>query len=447
MVSRRSILTGSAGVAGVAGIAGFSARAQAAANPISDVRAWGVEPDAPRDQTQGLQQAMDEAARTTGQLFLPPGTYVASGLEVSAPLRVSGIAGRTRLIAGRREPVLRLHRGEDITIQNLVIDGAGGVPGDAGGGVVAALGCSRLSVVNCQVVNGGANGLVVLGSTGRIENCTVNRMARAAIFANDCAGLTIAANHVHDCADNGILVWQPDKRHDGAVVSGNRIERIGAASGGSGQYGNGVNVFRAGGVTVSENTITDCAWSAVRNNAGEDVHIANNTCLRAGEVSVFCEFSFTGAVVTGNIIDTAAIGVSITNFNEGGRQAVCAGNIVRNLNQRPPNYSRNVGIAVEADTVVANNVVEATPGIGYALGWGPYARNISATGNIARQCDIGIAASVTDGAGASLIANNVISEAGTAAIVGMDHSKVVTGDLARATSVPKHLTLTGNAVS
>ena len=48
-----------------------------------------------------------------------------------------------------------------------------------------------------------------------------------------------------------------------------------------------------------------------------------------------------------------------------------------------------------------------------------------------RGAGIGIAVSVTAGAGAALIADNLIADAAHGAIVGMEHSRRVTGDLAR----------------
>lgn len=38
----------------------------------------------------------------------------------------------------------------------------------------------------------------------------------------------------------------------------------------------------------------------------------------------------------GNIVDDAAIGISIAKFNEGGRLAVCTGNLMLNLRTLGP---------------------------------------------------------------------------------------------------------------
>jgi uncharacterized secreted repeat protein (TIGR03808 family) len=150
----------------------------------------------------------------------------------------------------------------------------------------------------------------------------------------DATGLQILNNHVADCANNGVQVWRSEAGEDGSAVVGNRIERIRADGGGTGQNGNGVNAFRAGGVLVTGNRITDCAYSEIRGNSASDIQILGNSCARLGEVAIYAEFAFQGALIANNLVDTAATGISVTNFNEGGRLAVVQGNILRNLFRR-----------------------------------------------------------------------------------------------------------------
>ena len=59
-----------------------------------------------------------------------------------------------------------------------------------------------------------------------------------------------------------------------------------------------------------------------------------NSCARLGEVALYAEFGFEGALIANNLVDTAATGISVTNFNDGGRLAVVQGNLVRNLFRR-----------------------------------------------------------------------------------------------------------------
>ena len=142
---------------------------------------------------------------------------------------------------------------------------------------------------------------------------------------------------------------------------------------------------------------------------------------------------FEGAMISSNLIDTAASGIAVTNSNNGGRLAVVQGNVVRNLFRREaePRDKRGEGISVEADTVVANNVIENAPTAGLMIGWGKYTREVLVTGNLIRRARIGIAVSGAAGAGQCVIANNMISGATEGAIRAMDHARAI-GEIGRA---------------
>jgi uncharacterized secreted repeat protein (TIGR03808 family) len=168
-------------------------------------------------------------------------------------------------------------------------------------------------------------------------------------------------------------------------------------------------------------------------------------------VAIYAEFAFEGAVIADNIVDGAGVGVSVTNFKEGGRLATVRGNIIRNLRPRmagQPPESQGVGIGVEADTAVTGNVIESAATAGIVLGWGRYLRNVAATGNVVRAAGIGIAVSVAPGAGDALISGNLIAGSRRGAILGMEWHKVATGDLAKdgAARYPQ-LTVADNRVS
>ena len=200
----------------------------------------------------------------------------------------------------------------------------------------------------------------------------------------------IARNTISGAGNNGIQVWRGKPGDDGTIVIDNRIEAIDNRSGGSGQYGNAINVFRAANVIVRGNRIRNCAFSAVRGNAASNFQIEGNSITDVREVAIYAEFGFEGALVANNTIDGAAIGVSITNFNQGGRLASVHGNIIRNLlPKRPagtdPGDGAGIGIAVEADTAVTGNVIENAPTAGMILGWGQHLRDVAATGNVVRH--------------------------------------------------------------
>src|SRR5690606_18585300 len=117
-----------------------------------------------------------------------------------------------------------------------------------------------LSLRDCRILGSGKNGLSLERVAGRVEACTISGAADAAIYSVEAAGLSISGNTIRDCANGGILVHRWQAADDGTIVSGNRIERIAARNGGTGQFGNGINVFRANGVLVSDNHVSDCAF-------------------------------------------------------------------------------------------------------------------------------------------------------------------------------------------
>ena len=65
-------------------------------------------------------------------------------------------------------------------------------------------------------------------------------------------------------------------------------------------------------------------------------------------------------MISGNIVDGAARGISIANLDHGGRLSVCSNNLVRNIHENVP-YDKEqhifgIGILVEADIAVTGNV-------------------------------------------------------------------------------------------
>ncbi len=50
-------------------------------------------------------------------------------------------------------------------------------------------------------------------------------------------------------------------------------------------------------VSVSGNRIQNCAFSAVRGNSAANIQIVGNSCSDLGEVALYSEFAFEGAVI------------------------------------------------------------------------------------------------------------------------------------------------------
>lgn len=441
MLNRRSLLAGAAALP----LAAMAGRVPAAAATLPglenasmrgsiDSLEFGVRPGALDDQSRVFSRMLQKASDTDTPVFLPAGTYVVSNLVLPRRVRLSGVPGATRIVYGGAGHLMLAGATEIIDLSGILFDGANRWIGDQAQGLLDFRRVAELTLRDCRILGSGRNGLALERVAGRIEASAISGAAEAGIYSVEAAGLTISGNTVSDCANGGILVHRWQAADDGTIVTGNRVERIAARNGGTGQFGNGINVFRANGVLVANNGVSDCAFSAIRANSSSNLRVIGNSALRSGETALYAEFAFDGAILNANIVDGAANGISIVNFNEGGRMGAVSGNIVRNLSATgpypadPPGFG--VGITVEADTTVTGNMVENAPLHGIAIGWGAYMRNVVATGNVVRKAGTGIAVSVAPGAGHAVISDNLIDEVTVGGIVGYEWTRPVTGDLA-----------------
>lgn len=394
-----------------------------------------------------LQAMIDAAARSNMPLILPAGTFRVSNLVLPDNTRLSGVAGATRIVYGGDGHLMKADNARRIEISDIVIDGANRWLAEDAGALLQFAGVDEVLIDNCEIAGSSRHAVQLERCGGRIERNRLSGAADAGLYAVQSSELTIADNRVEDCGNGGILVHRWQKGEDGTVVSGNRIARIGARDGGTGENGNGINVFRAGNVMVTNNHIVDCAFTAVRANSASDVQITDNQCLRSGETAIFCEFEFEGALVSGNLVDGAANGISIANFDKGGRLASVTGNVVRNLSLVAPYASDGgfgIGISAEADTLIASNVIENAPLWGLKLGWGPYMRNLVASGNIIRHAAVGCAVSVAEGAGSAVITDNLFEATAQGAVLAFRWDKAASVDLADGSAAYPQLTIDRN---
>ena len=429
-VDRRRLLIAAAASAATAS----AARAAPLATFGVDAAQYGVRPGAAEDQSARLQRALDACAQSRAPLMLAPGVYRAGDLRLAAGVQIFGVRGATRLSFTRGAVLIAAQGADSVTLSGLAFEG-NGVALPQNRGLVDLTSTRGLRLTDCTVSNAGGNGVAVTNSDGAIiTGNTIVTSADNALYGVDNTGAVINNNIIRTAGNGGVRVWQSAKRHDGSVVAANTIEDIAARAGGTGQNGNAVNVFRAANVIVRDNTIRRCAFSAVRGNQASNMQVLGNNCAVMKEAAMYAEFGYEGAVFANNVIDTAENGIAVTNFNDGGRLAVVQGNLLRNVGVRrpdnPPEWT-GVGIGVEAEAACTGNVIEDAPGYGIRVGWGPYLRNVTVTGNVVRNAGIGIAVSVVRGAGDATITGNLIAGAKRGGIVGMGWAKAVTGDLAK----------------
>lgn len=432
-------------------LVGTFTSAAAVVAPLSisgvDAAQFGVRPGATDDQSRALQRAIDETARTRAPLMLAPGVYRAGGLTLPAGTQFVGVRNATRLMLTDGPSLLSAEGASGITITGVAFDGGGkALPPQRG--LLHLSNAKNFRIADCTFDNPGGNGITLERCSGHVTANTIAGALDNALYCIDNSGLIITANTIRESGNGGIRVWQSVKRHDGSLIADNTIEDTAARAGGTGENGNAINVFRAADVIVRNNMIRRAAFSAIRGNAAFNIQIIGNNCAELKETAMYAEFDFEGAVVADNIIDTAENGIAITNFNDGGRLATVHGNLLRNVGVRRPENppeGAGIGIGVEADTAVTGNVIENAPNAGIRAGWGPYLRNVAISGNVVRNAGYGIVVSVVRGAGDAVISGNVIADVTLGAVVGMEWTKAVTGDLVKsgAERFPQ-LTVTNN---
>jgi uncharacterized secreted repeat protein (TIGR03808 family) len=424
MISRRSMLRSSL------------------AMPFLNMKAWAETVTARKgDQTTNIQAAIEAAAKSGGSVQLGAGTFEVSVLTIRRNVTIQGIPGATKLLASSGGSIFSIRTSNHVVLQGLGLVAKGRV-----GNILTAEGVEQLVIEDCDF-SGAEAGIRVSSSSGRIVGNRFQFHEDLALQSIDSKGFLLSENTVSDVGNCGIQVWQTEKREDGSIVTQNRISRVAVKSGGNGQNGNGINIFKAGNVTVSNNRITDCAFTGIRNNSGANAIITANSISRCDEVALFVEFNHDGSVVADNIIDTASQGIEIVNFDVGGRLSQCTGNVLRNLNGNDPEgLPLGGGILCDADVVVANNVVDSAKSYGIRLGWGPYGRNLQASNNTLIGCPRGIEFT-TLSEGPFIITDNIISGATSGAVVGMDYRNPVTTDLALpGAKPPVNTSISGNMV-
>lgn len=408
-------------------------------------RAYGVVPNAAADQTSAIQNMLNKAARSNTAITLPAGNYKVSTIKL--PTRCTIIGKGARIVQRGSGALLSGTDIQNITLRGLSLEGSGRNLGQSVEGLIDIRGAQNVTLENITTSNAGHDAIYLERASGMVQNCAIEKANRFGIFAMESGGLSIQRNHVTDCGDGGIIVHRWNKAKDGTLISGNMINKIGATRGGTGQWGNGINIYKADDVEVIGNKISDCAFTAIRANTTANTNMRNNICERSGETAIYAEFAYSNAIIENNLIDGAANGISAVNMNTGGRGSIIRGNRLRNITApgpykpEPPYFGH--GISVEADSLVTNNEIDTTAGFGINVGWGPYLDNVDIISNTIRNAEIGIGVSVAPGvANARIRANRINARGG--AIRTHQWNKMIPGDLLDGASHPPHISMDEN---
>lgn len=409
---------------------------------------YGVIAGASGDQSERFQAMLDAAAADRQTLYLPAGRYLLSGIALPSGITLEGVPGQTRLVHGGSGAFITASRANKIALRGLVIEGISETSIE---GLVEFAAVGDFSIEDCAFRNAPKSAIRLTGSSGLISGNTIADSADAAIYATDGTGLLVTDNTIERSGDGGVIIYRSSPGHDGTAVRGNRIRNTGATSGGTGQWGNAINFFRADDVVAADNVISGSAFTAIRGNTVRNMQVTGNTCTDSGETAIYAEFAYENAIIADNTVDGAANGISAPNLDHGGHGAKITGNVVRNLRTTAP-YDVDfpafgTGIGVEADAVVTGNLIENAPLYGINAGWGPYLRNVEIAENTIRNARIGIGVSAVDGAGRATIRRNEIGAYETGILAHAWGKPVAPDLLANPEDAPGNVTLADNVAT
>lgn len=387
-------------------------------------------------------QPVFDAARSQGRpLFFQPGTYESGMTTILAtngggkPLQARALPGSVVLRFSGSDIFFKIEGQVDVRFDGLIFDGQNRPLTDyvyqRPAFIAVAANAKNVAFENCSIVNSPGIGVYVSGGAeALIRNSGLSSHSIGVWSEN--GKISVLASSIVNMTNNGIAVWRDSTTGDSSTISGNLINGIETAAGGTGQNGNGVSIFRAVGVTVTDNKIFGTKYSAVRCNGGGLYNICNNNIYNTREVAIFIEapgvgIDLTGSVVSNNSLDTVGNGINVANSGQFGdgvsRSVVVEGNRISNVTNNPipdsgyyPPSTIGNGITVEQDCVVSGNLIEGAARIGIQAGVNSAARDLVVTGNLVRSAAIGIG-----------VSND--------AVTGNDRSIVISGNVVRGSSI------------
>ena len=292
-----------------------------------------------------------------------------------------------------------------------------------------------IRIADCTIIGAGGNGIALERCDGSVTANTISGADNNALFCVDNTGLSLARTRFAIPAMAAFAFGKAPSATTAASSRTTQLKTPRARSGGTGENGNAINVFRAAGVIVRNNMISRAAFSAIRGNASSNIQIIGNNCAELRETAIYAEFDFEGAIVAYNVIDDSRKRNLRHEFRRWRRacdrctaiscaMSACGGWTIRR-------EGAGIGIGVEAETAATGNVIENAPYAGMRLGFGPYLRNVTANANAFAHARSALPSRLCRAPAAAAITDNIIEGAKRGAIVGMEWHKPVTGDLAR----------------
>lgn len=393
----------------------------------------------------GLQAVFDFARSQGRPLFFQPGQYDSGATTVltsnggGKPLQVRAVPGSVTFRFTGTGTFLTITGQSQVCFEGIVFYGdnrplADFVPGRPAL-IAVSSGAKDVSFEKCQITYSPGIGIYIASSADALIRDTFLSNHSIGIWSEN-ASVSALSNSLSEMKNNGIAVWRDTITGDNSTISGNFINGVDTVDGGTGQNGNGISVFRASGVSITNNRIISTKYSAIRCNGGGLFNISNNNIWNARETAIFVEapgagIDLTGAIVSNNSIDYVGGGINVANsgqFNDGtSRSVIVEGNRISNAVDNPipdagywPPSTGGGGMSVEQDCVVSGNLIDGAALVGIQAGINSATRDLVVTGNLVRNAPIGIGISndaVTGSTGSVVVSGNIVRNASVGGIV------------------------------
>lgn len=430
--------------------------------PIN-VKDFGAKGDGTADDTTALNAALARG----GDVYLPDGTYMTSGVVFSTDATRLFGPGRLRHMVGATDAVVTIPGGvSGCAVEDVTVDCNEAQTGQAVGVLVRG-GHHRLRGVT--VLNAPNDGIVVASNPGgtrtthsSVVGCTVVSAGRSGITVNgdlpdEARHVTISENHVITPRGMGVGVVGVAQY---VSITDNVIEAPGQGYPGP-PTGDGVTGYNANnvGLVVSGNVITDSlnngihvggSGVTVANNVvsgtvnGQGIHVASdpngaptpsgravvtgnevyNTNGPAGSGAAISVIGYSSVTVTGNVAaDTAAgHGINVTNnagTTDPANVVVISGNSLTQIggggtgNGIRVRRAKVVSITGNSLLTVATTAISVTDGGDVGLP-AVQTESVVVSGNTVRTADMGVR--VSGSATRVLIDGNVVAGCTTSTI-------------------------------
>lgn len=355
------------------------------------------------ESSAALQSAVDKAARAGRPLYLTPGRYEVSNIRLPHRTRLVGVPGETWIVYSGGGRLFYTEDARTLALEGLSIDGANRALTDEDDGLLSFAFVDDLSLSRLDVIGSAGHGVSLTRSGGRLSDCRVSGARGFGLVSTEGHSFGIDRNDISSCLGGGIHLRRWTAGEDGASLTGNRLTDLG---------GSGIRLDGASGVRVS----------------GNDLHGMTGPGIVADAAS-------TGAAISGNTIDGAALGIALLGGADE-RLSMVEGNMIRNMAatvsaDQLGGRAGGVGIHIEAHGTVTGNVVEEAPHLGLSLGWGAALGNVVASGNIIRRAGAGIGVSVLAPEQTTVVTGNLLVGVENGAVRGMRFAEFATDDLMR----------------